>query len=853
MKLHFKVLIGLLALSKFAYAQNAPAAQGGGRPATTTAATPTVASFTQSLKKYEGFFNFYYDEKAGKIYLEIDKLDKDFLYFNSLATGVGNGGPERGQASSGLVKFVKEGNKILLLQPVLAYKGTGSNADEQKAVESNFAKSILFGFSPVASEEGKVLIDLTPFLIRDSQGVAARLGVSQVSGQRGPAGSTGSSFRMEDSRSVLYMANTKNFPKNTEFESMITFVSAAGGGGRGGRGSGGLAPDPSAVTVNMHQSFVELPEDGFKMRKFDPRSASGGFSYMDFSEQSMDKSLTKQTIRRHRLDKKDPNAAMSEPVKPIIYYLSRGVPEPVKSALIEGGNWWNKAFEAAGFKNAYKVMELPEGADPMDIRYNVVNWITRSGSPARAFSSGASYIDPRTGQIIKGVVTLGSDRHRTDYLIAVGLLQPYVDGKPVRKDIEAMAMQRIKHLSAHEIGHTLGFSHNFAASPKDRASVLDYPYPRFSMKADGTIDISDAYTNEIGAWDIRSVMWAYTEFKKGADENAELDKIMAETLKQGFAYIPGIGGNAHPESGQWEDGKNTIDQMTNLLKIRRKTLDEFSEKVITKGEPMSTIEEALVPIYLLHRYQIEAVAASLGGLYFTHAVKNDGQVPTKMVDPAEQWRAFESLMSTVTPDALALPDGLISKIPPRPSGYSATVENFTGYTGVTFDPVAAAESAASTTMSYMFAPERAARLIEYNGRDSKQPGFFAVVDKVYDKTWKAPMPAGYKGQLQAMVNNQVVKYMLQLAANSSASEIVRGQAMLKVEELKEYLTSKMSSAEPSAKANMLFALSQIEAFKVEPNKFQPATPVDMPPGAPIGMPDMDFLNDDVVYSNNIDN
>lgn len=852
MKLSSKVFIGLLAISNLAYAQNAPGPQGGGRPAAAPAAS--IASVTQGLKKFEGFFNFYYDEKTGKIYLEVDKLDKEFLYFNSLATGVGNGGPERGQASSGMVKFVKEGVKVLLVQPVINYRGVSAIPDEQKAVESNFAKSVLFGFTPVAVEDNKILLDITTFLIRDSQGVGARLGVSQVSGQRGagaPAG--GGAFRLEETRSVIYMPNTKNFPKNTEFESMITFVSAGGGGGRGFGGGGGIAPDPSAVTVNMHQSFVELPEDGFKMRKFDPRSASGAFTYMDFSVQSMDESLTKKTIRRHRLEKKDPNAAVSEPVKPIIYYLSRGVPEPVKSALIEGGNWWNKAFEAAGFKNAYKVMELPEGADPMDIRYNVVNWITRSGSPARAFSSGASYIDPRTGQIIKGVVTLGSDRHRTDYLIAVGLLQPYVDGKPVRKDIEAMAMQRIKHLSAHEIGHTLGFSHNFAASPKDRASVLDYPYPRFSMKADGTVDISDAYTNEIGSWDIRSVMWAYTEFKKGADENAELDKIMAETLKQGFAYIPGIGGNAHPESGQWEDGKNTIDQMTNLLKIRRKVLDEFSEKVITKDAPMSTMEEALVPIYLLHRYQIEAVAASLGGLYFTHAVKNDGQMPTKMVDPAEQWRAFESLMSTVTPEALALPDGLISKIPPRPSGYATTVENFSGYTGVTFDPVAAAESAASTTMSYMFAPERAARLIEYNARDSKQPGFFAVVDKVFDKTWKAPMPAGYKGQLQAMVNNQVVKNLLQLAATSNTSEIVRGQALLKIDELKDYLTSKMSSAEPALKANMMFALSQIEAFKVEPNKFQPPSPVDMPPGAPIGMPEMDFLNDEIVYSNDVGN
>ncbi|RZM11166.1 MAG: peptidase, partial [Pedobacter sp.] len=297
----------------------------------------------------------------------------------------------------------------------------------------------------------------------------------------------------------------------------------------------------------------------------------------------------------------------------------------------------------------------------------------------------------------------------------------------------------------------------------------------------------------------------------------------------------------------WEDGVNTIDQMTNIMTVRRKVLDNFSEKAIREGEPMATIEEVLVPIYLLHRYQIEAVAKSVGGLYFTHAVKNDGQIPTKMVAPAEQWRAFESLMSTITPDALALPENLIQKIAPRPSGYQSTVENFSGHTGPTFDPIAAAESAASTTLSYLLDSERAARLIEFSGRDAAQPGFMPVVDKLIDRTWKAPLAAGYKGQLQTMVNNQVLKYLLQLAANTRASEIVRGQALLKIEDLKSWMTTSQASAVPAQRASMLFALTQIEAFKLDPNKFQPPAALDMPPGAPIGMPGMDFLNDAPAY------
>jgi hypothetical protein len=804
MKRFLSLLIALFLLGSASFSQNKVA---------------NLTEFTQNFKKFEGYFNFYYDEKTGKIYLAVDKLNLEFLYFNSLSTGVGNGGPERWQASSTMLKFVKEGNKVLLVQPVTSYRADSKNKDEMNAVESNFAKAVVFGFVPVATEQDKYLIDLTPFIIRDSQGIAGRL----VGSGRG-AGAGG--YRVDETRSVVYLPNTKNFPKNTEFEAMITFV--------------GSTPD-AAITVNMHQSFVELPEPGFEMRKFDPRSSSFQFRYMDFSAPMADP-IVKRTISRHRLQKKNPNAAMSEAVKPIVFYLSRGVPEPIKSALLTGGRWWNQAFEAAGFKDAFQFEELPEGADPMDIRYNVVNWITRSGSPARAFSFGASYIDPRTGEIIKGVVTLGSDRHRQDYLIAIGLMQPYIDGKKIPKEIEELALNRIRQLSAHEIGHTLGFNHNFAASPKGDASVMDYPFPKFSLKADGTVDISNPYTNEIGSWDKRSVIWAYSQFKKGADVNAELDKIMAETIKQGFAYIPDIGGNAHPGSNQWETGKDPLAQMENILKVRRKVLDDFSEKAIPAGAPMATIEEVLVPIYLLHRYQVEAVAKALGGLYFTHAVKNDAQAPTKMVAPAVQWQAFDLLMQTITPEALALPDALISKIPPRPSGYPSSLENFSGNTGPTFDPIAAAESAANITLSYLLNAERAARLVEYNARDKEQPGLLAVLDKLIEKTWKTPLVDGYKGELQSMVNNEVLKYLLQLAADNNAAKNVRGQALLKIEELKVYLTTSMLKGTPTEKANKWFALSQIEAFKTDPSKFAAPPVVATPPGAPIGMLDMDFLH-----------
>jgi hypothetical protein len=560
---------------------------------------------------------------------------------------------------------------------------------------------------------------------------------------------------------------------------------------------------------------------------------------MDFSA-PMTEPITKKFIERHRLAKKDPSAAMSEPVEPIVYYIDRGAQPIIKKALIEGGSWWNQAFEAAGYKNAFIVKELPEGADPMDIRYNMVNWVNRSASPQRAFSYGSSYIDPRTGEIIKGVVTLGSDRHREDYLIAEGLLQPYEDGKPVSPKMQEMALARIRQLSAHEIGHTLGLTHNFAASPKDRASVMDYPYPRFNMKADGTIDISDAYAKGIGSWDKRTIIWGYSDFAPGTDENVALDKIMKETLKEGFKYIPDVGGGAHPMSNQWDDGVNPIDQLDKLMAIRKHVIETFSEKAIRQDAPLATIEEVLVPMYLLHRYQLEAVVKSVGGLYFTHALKNDGQEPTKMVDPAEQWRALDAMLSTVSPDALALPEALIQKIPPRPTGYPGSVETFGGHTGPTFDPIAAAETAAGTTLGYLFDSERAARLVEFNSRDEKQPGLFAVIDKIIDRTWKAPVLPGYKGELQVLVNNLTMKYLLGLAAGARTPENVRGEALLKIHELKEWMTAKLATVETKQKASLYFGLSQIEEFEKTPDKFQPEPALEMPPGAPIGMGGLDF-------------
>jgi Met-zincin/Domain of unknown function (DUF5117) len=783
--------------------------------------TNNVDLTTPGFTKYTGYFNFYWDEKTGRILLEVDKFDEEFLYVNSLPAGIGSNdlGLDRGQiGESRIVKFIKSGPKILLVQPNYAYRAVSKNADERKSVEEAFAQSVIWGFKAEVQEGSKVLIDFTPFLLRDSHHIADKLNSSDQG-----------SFNVDESRSAVYLANTKSFPDNSEFEATITLT----GKGKGAEISS-VTPDPNSVTVRMHHSFIKLPDDNYKPRKFDPRAGYFYIDYMDYAT-PIDEPIVKRFIARHRLEKKDPTAAMSDPVKPIIYYVDRGAPEPVRTALIEGASWWNQAFEAAGYKNAFQVKLLPEDADPMDIRYNIIQWIHRS---TRGWSYGSSITDPRTGEIIKGQVSLGSLRDRQDFLIAEGLVQPYEDGKPVSDKMMKLAIARLHQLAAHEVGHTLGLQHNFTASVNNRASVMDYPPPTISLNADGTIDLSNAYTTEIGGWDKRAIFYGYHDFPAGTNEDEALKTIINTTLKQGYLFI--TDGDARPEGGAhplahlWDSGNNAADELNRLMVIRKHLLDNFSEKAIRQDAPMATLEEVLVPVYLLQRFQVEAASKMLGGIYYTYAIKNDGQVTTKFIPPAEQWKAFNALMATINPDALALPEKLIEKIPPRPVGYPRTRELFKSRTGLTFDPMAAAESTAGTTLAFMLQPQRAARLVEYHSRDNTQPGLIAVLDKLIIQTWKAPQQNGYKGELQRLVNSLTLNQLLTLAATDGAPESVRGIALMEIGSLKKWMTGTVNTATGSQKANLLFGLSQINEFEKNPDKFKPAPALNMPDGGPIG-------------------
>ncbi len=777
---------------------------------------------TKGLVKCAGYFNFYLDYKTGHVLLEVDKFDTEFLYVNSLPAGVGSNdlGLDRGQiGGSRIVKFVKSGPKVFLLQPNYAYRAVSDNPDERRSVEEAFAQSIIWGFKAEAQQGNSVLIDITPFLLSDVHHISDKLSDSQQG-----------NFSVDESRSAVYVPNSRNFPFNTELEATITLT----GKGKGSEISS-VTPDADAVTVRMHHSFIKLPDNNYKPRVFDPRAGFFDIDYMDYAT-PIDQPIVKRFITRHRLEKKDPSVSLSEAVNPIVYYIDRGAPEPVRTALIEGASWWNQAFEAAGYKNAFQLKLLPADADPMDIRYNMIQWVHRS---TRGWSYGESIVDPRTGEIIKGQVSLGSLRDRQDFLIAEGLLQPYEDGKPVSDKMLKLAVARLHQLAAHEVGHTLGLQHNFAASAKDRASVMDYPPPFFTLNKDGSVDVSNAYTTEIGGWDKRAILFGYQDFPAGTDEKAALKDIINTTLKEGYLFISDDdarpAGSAHPVAHLWDNGANAADELNRLMTIRKQLLANFSEKAIRQDAPMATLEEVLVPVYLMQRYQVEAASKMLGGLYYTFAIKNDGQVVTRFVPPAEQWKAFDALMNTISPDALALPEKLLEKIPPRPVGYPRTRELFKSHTGLTFDPMAAAESAASATLSFMLNQERAMRLVEYNARDKSQPGLLAVTDKLIAETWKTPQQSGYKGELQQLVNNLALKQLLTLAAGKQTTGNVKGIVLLEIEGLKKWMQGSLKTTVISQKANLLFGLSQIREFENDPGKFAPAPAVAMPDGSPIGM------------------
>ena len=812
--MRFLVVLGVVLLSPWVWSSDVDGA------------TESVESVLLNTQEMPGFIPLHWDSEEGRLYADIRDVEGPFIYYNGLSHGLGSNdlGLDRGRlGDTFLVEFRKVGKKVFLAALNTKYTARSEDAQERRAVAEAFAESIIWGFAAVESGPDSLVIDLTDFALSDATGIADLLAA------RGEG-----SFKIDESRSAIYTPKTKSFPDNTEIDATLTFV-----GKSKGRILGTVAPNADAITVHGHHSFIRLPDDGYQPLPYDARAGyihSGEATLVYDYASPIDAPIKSAFARRHRLEKVDPTAEMSEAVEPIIYWVDSGAPEPVKSALIEGALWWNQAFEAAGYKDAFQVKVLPPEADPMDIRYNVIQWVHRS---TRGWSYGSSIRDPRTEEILKGHVTLGSLRVRQDYLIAEGLIAPYDENGDAVEQLSEFALARIRQLSAHEVGHTLGIAHNFSASADGRASVMDYPHPLVTLNDDGEVVLSDAYDIGIGDWDKRAVIWGYQDFPDEVSDATGRAEIIAETLASGLSFVAdeharigsrGSAGPAHPKGSLWDNGADPVAELNRVMQLRAAVLNDFSERAIQSGRPMASLEDVLVPAFLMHRYQVQAAATVLGGQSFTYAMRGDGQVPNERVAATDQRAALSAMLATLEPSVLNIPERVTSLIPPRPPQSGASRELFPRHTGYVFDPMAAASTAALITLDQLTDHKRAARLNNQHRVDTSLPSFGEVLTILIDDRWpetKDPELLSVERAVQLLL----VDRLADLLANTQAAPQVRADALDALSKMKRR-AERARVKDPASGAHMKYLANRVAAIIENPEAYT-AGDLAVPPGSPI--------------------
>ncbi|GJJ01986.1 periplasmic metalloprotease [Duganella rhizosphaerae] len=792
-----------------------------------------IADVTRGLQSQPGFIDLWRDTDKGRVLLSVSALDQPFLLLSSLPYALGSNdvGLDRGQPGEmRMVHFERHGARLFLVQENTNFIAASADKDERAAVAESFASGVLWSGEILASEGERHLIDFSSFLLADRHGVGARLTAAKQG-----------AYQVDAARSAVLAEQSKAFPDNVELEALLTFA---------GPGQAEyvrqVAADASSLSLRQRISMVRLPAAGAQAGGWQPRSYhpySGGFdaSYYDFAT-PLASSIDVHWQVRHRLEKTDPSAAVSTVKKPIVYYVDRGAPEPVRSALIAGASWWASAFEKAGFKDAYRVELLPEGVDAMDVRYNVIHWVHRA---TRGWSYGNALADPRTGQIIRGAVTLGSQRVRQDILIAESLLAPYGKNAPADKQklAEAMALARLRQLAAHEVGHTLGFAHNFAASRMGNGSVMDYPHPILKLDAKGNVDIADAYGVGVGPWDDYIVKYIYGDFGSGAQEQAALAKLRADARAAGMLYSSDQDdrspGSSHPDGLLWDFGPDSIKTWDQLGAVRQRALQTFSVDVLPDARQIGELEARLVPVYLLQRYQGEALARLVGGGDFDYTSSGDvkaglAKAGIKATPAAVQRQALNRLADSLRAEYLALPAGVLDILTPPAMGHERSREYFATRMDTVFDAFSIAEAGAAQTAGFLLDPARINRVAWQHARDAQQPGVQEVLSLLLQKTWKREsVPASVAGgeAVQLAANWVVIDATLNLLDGGKLHPQVDAEVRQSARELAQWLQKNPGKGVTADSRKQAAGL--ITAYLADPRSVKLRTMPVIPPGAPI--------------------